>query len=114
MHDRRKTPRTRTYIGGQIASDPRHSLTDVLVRNISAGGAKLVLTRLATLPPEFDLSMHQNARSVRAKVVWRRLDEAGVAFLQQLHSAPTSLDVVRRLRAENAALRRRVEELSAG
>ena len=115
MQDRRKTTRRRTYIGGQIAFNRRSSLMDCLVRNISAEGAKLVFTQTATVPQEFDLSLHQE-RVFRARVVWRRADEAGVAFLEpRPQTAPISLDLVRRLRqceAEKAALQRRVEQLS--
>ena len=115
MQDRRKSTRRRSYIGGQIAFNQRSSLMDCLVRNISGGGAKLVFTNTVTVPQEFDLSM-QNARTFRARVIWRRADEAGVAFLEpRPSSAPISLDVARRLRqceAEKAALQRRVQELS--
>ncbi len=116
MQDRRKTTRRRTYFGGQIAFNRQSSLMDCLVRNISAEGARLVFTQTATVPQEFDLSMPQNARTFRAKVIWRRAEEAGVLFLEpRPDSAPVSLDLVRRLRqceAEKAALQRRVEQLS--
>jgi hypothetical protein len=116
MQDRRKTTRRRTYFGGQIAFNRQSSLMDCLVRNISAEGARLVFTQTATVPQEFDLSMLQNARTFRAKVIWRRAEEAGVLFLEpRPESAPVSLDLVRRLRqceAEKAALQRRVEQLS--
>lgn len=116
MQDRRKTTRMRTYFGGQIAFNRHSSLLDCLVRNISAEGAKLVFSEIGAVPQEFDLSVHQTGRTFRARVIWRRSDEAGVAFLEpRPQSAPVSLDVVRRLRqceAEKVALQRRVEQLS--
>ena len=117
MQDRRGSTRNRTYIGGQIAFNQRSSLMDCLVRNISGGGAKLAFTNTVTVPQEFELSMHQTARTFRAKVIWRRADEAGVVFLEpRPSSAPVSLDLARRLRqceAEKAALQRRIEQLSS-
>ena len=117
MQDRRRSTRNRTYIGGQIAFNQRSSLMDCLVRNISAEGAKLVFAQTATVPQEFDLSVLSNERTFRARVVWRRADEAGVAFLEpRPQTAPVSLDLMRRLRqceAENAALRQRMEQLSS-
>jgi hypothetical protein len=117
MQDRRKTIRRRTYLGGQIAFNGQASLMDCLVRNISGDGAKLVFTQTATVPQEFDLSVHQNERTYRARVVWRRADEAGVAFLEpRPQSAPISLDLMRRLRqceAERTILQRRVEQLGS-
>jgi PilZ domain len=116
MHERRKTTRNRSYFGGQIAFNGQRSLMDCLVRNISGEGAKLVFTQTATVPQEFDLSVHSKERTFRARVVWRKADEAGVAFLEpRPQSAPISLDLVRRLRqceADKAALRQRVEQLS--
>src|SRR4051794_31830400 len=118
MQERRKNPRMRTYFGGQIASSERRPLMECLVRNISADGARLLFTRLRTVPEEFDLLVHKNERSFRARMIWRRADEAGVAFLEpRPDCSPVSLDLVRRLRrceAEKAALQRRVAELSGG
>ena len=117
MQDRRQTTRTRTYFGGQIAFNQRMSVMDCLVRNISAEGAKLVFSETRTVPQEFDLSVHKNERTYRAKVIWRRADEAGVAFLEpRPQAAPVSLDLMRRLRqseADKAALQRRIEQLSS-
>src|SRR5215204_5177509 len=79
MHERRKTTRNRSYFGGQIAFNGQRSLMDCLVRNISGDGAKLVFTQTATVPQEFVLSVHSKERTFRARVVWRRADEAGVA-----------------------------------
>jgi hypothetical protein len=116
MQDRRKTTRRRTYLGGQIAFNRQSPLVDCLVRNISAEGAKLVLASTGTVPQEFDLAVHKTERTFRARMIWQRAEEAGVVFLEpRPHSAPVSLDLVRRLReceAEKAALQRRVEQLS--
>jgi hypothetical protein len=116
MQDRRKSTRQRSYFGGQIAFNRQNSTMDCLVRNISADGARLVFTQTATVPQEFDLSLHRNERTYRAKVIWRRADEAGVAFLEpRPNSAPVSLDMARRLRQcerERTLLQQRVEQLS--
>lgn len=116
MQDRRKSPRQRSYFGGQIAFNRRSSLMDCLVRNISGDGARLVFTQTAAVPQEFDLSLHRNERTYRARVVWRRADEAGVVFLEpRPQAAPVSLDIVRRLRQcerERTLLQQRVEQLS--
>jgi hypothetical protein len=117
MQDRRKAIRTRTYFGGQIAFNQQASVMDCLIRNISAAGARLVFTETRSVPQEFDLSVHKHERSYRAKVIWRRADEAGVAFLEpRPQAAPIALDLMRRLReceADKASLRRRIEQLSS-
>ena len=117
MQDRRKTARTRTYFGGQIEFNQRSSLMDCVVRNFSADGAKLVFTNTAAVPQEFSLSIPKQDQIFRARMVWRRANEAGVAFSTvQARPAPIPLDLVRRLRdceAERTALQRRVEQLSS-
>jgi len=76
-----------------------------------------VFSETRTVPQEFDLSVHKNERTYRAKVIWRRADEAGVAFLEpRPQAAPVSLDLMRRLRqseADKAALQRRIEQRSS-
>jgi hypothetical protein len=115
MRDRRKTARTLSYLGGQIAFNQRSSVMDCLVRNFSPEGAKLVFSNTVTVPQEFDLSIPKQDRTVRVRMVWRRADEAGVAICgAQSRPAPVPLDLARRLKAceaERAALERRVEQL---
>ena len=88
MQERRKSTRMRSYLGAQIGFD-RHSTMmnrlvrtsmDGLVRDISPGGAKVVLKDNAVVPDEFDLSITKRKTIVRAKLVWRRGDEFGVSF----------------------------------
>jgi hypothetical protein len=116
MQDRRKTARMRTYFGGQIAFNQRSSVMDCLVRNVSPDGAKLIFTSTAAVPQEFDLAIRKDARTLRARVIWREADEAGVAFVRpEAASAPIPIDIARRLReceSEKAALLRRIEQLS--
>jgi hypothetical protein len=116
MQDRRKTARMRTYFGGQIAFNQRSSVMDCLVRNVSPDGAKLIFTNTVAVPQEFDLSIRKDARTLRARVIWRRADEAGVAFVRpEAVSPPVPIEVARRLRdceAEKVALRERIKQLS--
>lgn len=117
MRDQRKTARTRSYLGGQIAFNQRRSVMDCLVRNFSSDGAKLIFSNTVTVPQEFDLSIPKQERTLRVRMVWRRANEAGVAFsATQSRAAPISLDLVRRLKAceaEKAALQWRVEQLTS-
>jgi hypothetical protein len=90
---------------------------DCLIRNVSEAGAKLHLSAAATLPSEVDLTITKRDEAMRARIIWRRGDEAGVLF-RQLHrgSRAIPLDWARRVRAceaEKAALQRRVSDLSS-
>jgi hypothetical protein len=115
MRDRRKTTRTRTYLGAQIAFNQRSSVMDCLIRNFSSDGAKLLFSNSVTVPQEFDLSIPKQERTLRVRIIWRRADEVGVAICRaQSRPAPIPLDLVRRLKtceAERATLERRVEQL---
>ena len=116
MQDRRKAVRERTFFGGDIAFNRRSSTMTCVVRNFSAQGAMLGFDNTATVPDKFDLVIRQKLRSFRARIMWRRANEAGVAFeAEQVSSEPMPIEWARRLhawKAEKAALRRRVEELS--
>jgi hypothetical protein len=116
--ERRAVARARTYLGGQVAFNVRFSTMDCLVRNLSAAGAKLDFNGAAIIPDEVDLTIAKRDETLRARIVWRRGDEAGVVFRQlQPGSDVVPLTVARRLRAceaEKAALQRRVAELSSG
>ena len=51
-----------------------------VVRNFTAQGAMLGFNNTATVPDKFDLVIGCKQRSFRARMVWRRVDEAGVVF----------------------------------
>lgn len=116
MHERRRTLRGRTFFGGEIAFNRRSSTINCLVRNLTVDGALLVFENTAVVPDKFDLTIERKERSFRARMVWRRNNDAGVAFVtEHVAAEPIPLEWAKRLRdceAEKAALRRRIEELS--
>lgn len=83
MVERRKSVRSRTYLGGVISFNKRASTMNCDVRNLSSAGARVGFTNTATVPDEFDLTIARKDRSFRARMVWRGLNEAGVAFLSE-------------------------------
>ena len=52
---------------------------DCRVRDFSATGARVQLTNTAIVPDQFDLTIARKERSFRARMVWRSVNEAGVA-----------------------------------
>src|SRR5436190_11396339 len=93
MLDRRQTVRGRVYYGGVVAFNARASTMDCLVRNFSPFGAMVEFNNTALLPDEVDLTISRKSSSWLARIVWRRANQAGVAFRnpKQL-SAPIPLD----------------------
>jgi hypothetical protein len=56
-----------------------HSTIECIVRNLSDTGAKLVVSSVIGIPDTFELLFSDNSRR-QCKVVWRTLQEMGVAF----------------------------------
>jgi hypothetical protein len=115
MKERRRIPRTRTYLGGLVAFNERCSTMECLVRNMSRDGAKLVFGGAAEIPAEFDIMIRKRGESRRAQIVWRMEAEAGVSFEVPKDRRVVSIEAARRIReleAEREALRKRVEQLS--
>jgi hypothetical protein len=59
---------------------------DCRVRDFSATGARVQLTNTAIVPDQFDLTIARKERSFRASMVWRSVNEAGVAFLGEYNN----------------------------
>lgn len=80
---------------------------ECLVRNLSSRGAKLVFDYPVTLPSEFDLIIHKQRRSFRAKVMWCREWEIGVRLAPiPVAVSPSKLArEVRELKDKNSRLR---------
>jgi hypothetical protein len=115
MAERRKIARSRTFLGGVIAFNQRKSSMDCQIRNFSTAGAKVTFANTAVVPDQFDLTIAHKERSYRARMAWRRPDEAGIEFLGEYeNSVPVPLEMMQRLRdseAEKIALRRRLKQL---
>jgi hypothetical protein len=80
---------------------------DCQVRNFSPNGARVAFTNAATVPDQFDLTIGRKERSFKARMVWRSVNEAGVAFLGEYDQAvPTPLNgpTVARMRGRKGGL----------
>jgi hypothetical protein len=118
MKDARQHERVRTILGAQIIFNHNNSTLDCQIRNISSGGAKLIVTETVQLPGEFDIYVPQRGRTYRARLRWRSTQAVGVEFLRdEAPAAPApapSVDLAARvheLEQENDLLRRRVLDL---
>jgi len=78
--DRRLAPRLKTLLTRILVSDQNGTTMDCVVRNISAYGAKVVIADAFRLPDEFNLKVPHHDQTHRAKVIWRRGDDAGLAL----------------------------------
>ncbi len=60
MIERRKFPRSRTYLGGTMHFNHGFSSMDCLIRDLSDEGARLIFTNSVAVPGKFDLPMTQD------------------------------------------------------
>jgi hypothetical protein len=78
----RRAPRLSVLKRAKVAFDEGFSGADCLIRNISDSGAKLRFAALErTVPDAFDL-ICTGSPIQACKVVWRRVGEVGVQFVQ--------------------------------
>jgi hypothetical protein len=114
MQERRSQQRSRTYLNGQVAFRQRYCALDCLVRDLSPDGARLVFQEESVLPAKFEFVIPHKNDSRPARIVWRKRTDVGIEFLDYAEDRP-SLDIARQLKSlneKNAALKRRVAELS--
>ncbi|KMO39241.1 pilus assembly protein PilZ [Methylobacterium variabile] len=123
MSELRREARLRTFLRGRITFNGGNSTMDCLVRDISPSGARLLLSQTATLPDGFDLVIPAKDRTHRATLRWRKDDSVGVTFADEAARPPAPsateatpaalLARIRELEAENATLRRLLQEAEA-
>nr|WP_248310840.1 PilZ domain-containing protein [Bosea vaviloviae] len=118
MTERRQTPRLRSLLGARACYNQRRATLDCVVRNISEGGALIVVTETVLLPADFELEIAQRQRSYHAHVRWRTGTKLGVSFeptdIAEITDA-AGADVAMRLRMaerDNARMKSRIEQLT--
>jgi hypothetical protein len=120
MQERRRSTRQRSYLGGKMVFNTRNTIVDCLVRNFTDGGAKVECPPFVMLPQDVDLTIESKGVQARARVIWRKDAQVGLAFT----TGPTGVGaadnvvpigtahLISKLQAANADLRRRVARLS--
>lgn len=114
MRERRKEQRWPAYLGGRASFFRGQSTADVLIRNRSDSGAKLVVENGRFIPDDFNLTIPDRQTAYRVCARWRRYNEIGVEFeAGRADDMPTPLSSARRikqLKTKNAELKRRLAE----
>jgi hypothetical protein len=100
-----------------MAFNERKSTVDCIVRNFTPSGAKIEFANSTFLPDEVDLRISHKGIYYVARIVWRRQNQAGVAFDNPGRSTDAvPLDMALRLRASERArksLQLRIEQLTS-
>lgn len=81
MAERRKNPRSRVLKSAKLVLG-RSSVIDCVVRNLTNIGACVVVQNPIMLPEHLHLSFDGGRSNRQCKVVWRRLNEIGLEFVE--------------------------------
>ena len=85
MDERRRSTRQRSFFKGCIYFNNRLIAADCLVRDISAIGARLILSEAVSVPDVVEIHIAQKKRTLPARMQWRHGSEAGVIFTKGRH-----------------------------
>jgi hypothetical protein len=87
--DNRRSPR-RVVVEDAWIIDKRGgwSLIDCIIRDISAGGAKLEIDPTLEIPTCFDLLLEKELQIIPVRIRWRRRSFMGVEFMGEPRQAP--------------------------
>lgn len=80
MDERRHAQRARTFRGGKILLNNRHSVVGCTVRNLSDTGACLQVESIADIPDRFDLVIEGEERIYSCRLMWTSESRVGVSF----------------------------------
>jgi hypothetical protein len=81
MEERRKTRRQRSLKAGKIVFNRQRSVMDCTIRNLTDGGACLVVASPVGLPDTFELLIPIDSIKKNCRVAWKSSDKVGVNFL---------------------------------
>jgi len=103
--DKRQGGRARALLAAKILIGDGRMSPDCLIRDLSPDGARVRISRTVPLPQSFALLAIRDGLLFDAALVWRKGDEAGLAFSGR-HDVKTAGDpahaVAHRLWAEYA------------
>ena len=95
--------RTPTYLNGKLAYGEGAFTVDCAIRDLSDGGAKIILTKRQALPLDLYLVIIKNCVAYKARVAWLNFPARGLAFCQVYAlsgTLPEELKFLRRLWGE--------------
>lgn len=87
MAERRSSLRKRAFLKGVICFNKRSSTMECTVRDISDGGARLVVSSAVTVPEAFELFIPSKNEYIEARQRWRRGDDLGIEFVREKASS---------------------------
>jgi hypothetical protein len=81
LAERRPLARKRVLLGGLAVFDLGRNSVDCRIRDLNQNGARIAISRRQILPNDLYLIITRDHKAYKARLIWRRGDEAGLAFL---------------------------------
>jgi hypothetical protein len=75
-----RSARRRVFKGAKIVFQERAATIDCTVRDLSSGGARLVVASVVGIPDLFELAVPGD-RIRQCQLIWRKSGQLGVSFL---------------------------------
>lgn len=113
MIERRKASRGRVFYGGVIGFNDQRSTIDCTIRNFSERGAKVEVPFGTVLSNHVGLTVWHRGEIFPARVMWRRGNEAGLAF-EMRRDGDNVIDLAEKRRLRGGVLRGFVADETAG
>ncbi len=85
--DKRTSPRHTIYRFARLVL-PDRSVMNCIMKDVSAGGAKVVIEGNVAMPQRVLLKVDQTGETKRARVAWQNETEVGLQFLAENGAAP--------------------------
>jgi PilZ domain len=108
----RRSLRVRTFLQARVSYGDGAMTTACTVNQLSDVGARLNISGACSLPETFEVAIPQRNIARRARLVWRKDDQAGVDFIdnEEDRRTPTADPAgrIKELEAENAKLKTQI------
>ena len=82
LAERRPLARKRVLFGGLTVHEQGRCTVNCQIRDLSENGARIAISRRQNLPQDLYLIITRDQKAYKARLIWRRGDEAGLAFLK--------------------------------
>lgn len=80
FNERRVVERRRSFKGALLRFNGGYGSLECLVRNFSAGGARLQFGEVSAVPQRFEVKIGHEGGWHAVSVKWRRHNEVGIAY----------------------------------
>ena len=80
FNERRVVERRRAFLGGVLRFNGGDGALECVVKNFSAGGARLSFGEAMAVPPRFDFRIGQDGGWYPAAIKWRKGNEIGIGY----------------------------------